>query len=288
MDNPVGLWDTSSKLGNSYINRFSIDEDDACEIVGIYNISDKQYINKNAVIRAGIRSLAKISPMSKFDQSHLIFVGGLTDISLRQKIALELSLFRIYYTNVTILKMTRMTLVTEKDMELSIKRLKKGSNVDLISRTISEDVEFFYKTCTGEMTARCQLIQFDELTINELELWEELGEEYLRKFKQFSPGNFYLHGLVKSAGKKYAKTLLERSTFFIEYPASEIKELPTPLFDLRSVNKNTIDPQPERTSSFVKQSPIWINLRLKLINFRISNLNVFTVSPSFSNNRKTS
>ena len=45
-------WNTPSKIGNIFLNRFSIDEDFACEILGVYELSNNDMYNFEVVYKS--------------------------------------------------------------------------------------------------------------------------------------------------------------------------------------------------------------------------------------------
>ena len=122
-------WETPSKIGNLFMNRFSIDEDNACEVLGVYHLTnaipyDEGYDelkDKLNVISDSIRRGAKYRFGDKLEEIHLVFAQNDGDMDERHETFDEISSnwmksFRIKTLIVTLLTMTRLDMVSEHRM----------------------------------------------------------------------------------------------------------------------------------------------------------------------------
>ena len=140
---PNEPWVFPSKIGNSYINRFTIDEDAAFELLGIYYLSNELVITKT---QSGIRKRKSqesraydlktltnaIQNASKFGQNSETHLVMSLDFSFRYgyipEIARVMTKYQMDRIMITKLKMHRENLITKEIMQ---KYYKGQSSTDM-------------------------------------------------------------------------------------------------------------------------------------------------------------
>ena len=78
---PENSWDMPSRIGNTFLNRFAIDEDDACEVLGVYNLRNDGIENNIEVIRNSLRRALEYRLGIEFEDIHLVFAKNYLHIS---------------------------------------------------------------------------------------------------------------------------------------------------------------------------------------------------------------
>ena len=115
-DNP---WNTPSKIANIFINRFVIDEDLACEIIGTYNLSNNDEDNFE-VVHNSLKKAAAYKGYSK----NIHFVFARNYLSLGEPVENMIVDWTIRSMKesviITLLTMKRLTLVTKERMMVTI------------------------------------------------------------------------------------------------------------------------------------------------------------------------
>ena len=186
-------WNTPSKIGSMFLNRFVIDEDFACEILGIYELSNND-MNNFAVVH---NSLAQAGAYRGYlDNIHCVFARNY--LSLGEAIENMIVHWMKKYgmkesVIVTLLTMKRLTLVTKERMMVTIRNhgaIEFGHEEstfdgDLLAitgpGTVDDDLErFVVKLKMGQrQEEEVRTFQFPKLTERELHLWESQEPEFL-------------------------------------------------------------------------------------------------------------
>ena len=82
-ESPKNAWDMPSKIGKTFLNRFVIDEDDACEVLGIYNLRNNNEEDNVEVIGNSLRRASEYRLGIEYDDIHLVFAKNYLNISER-------------------------------------------------------------------------------------------------------------------------------------------------------------------------------------------------------------
>ena len=219
---PIDPWSSPSKIGNSYINRFAIDEEAAFEIIGIYNLSKmrvvgsienygfgerrgEDMVSDNEIIDSAIKKSAEYK--TKRLNTHLIF-AGVSFARFEPEIAYAMKIYKIRSISVTKLEYVRQHLITKEVMET----ISKGEyyNSEYIggdmftNKSVNDDLESLYKNikfqsfrkaCTNRYGHQ-YLVQsyfLPKLTKKELKLVEVKDKDYMMTFRNTSrdPENWY-------------------------------------------------------------------------------------------------
>ena len=112
-------WNTPSKIANIFLNRFVIDEDLACEIIGTYNLSNND-VDNFGVIHNSLEKAAAYRGYSK----NIHFVFARNYLSLGKPIENVIVDWTIRSMKesviITLLTMKRITLVSKERMMMTI------------------------------------------------------------------------------------------------------------------------------------------------------------------------
>ena len=81
-EKPENSWDMPSKIGNLFLNSFAIDEDDANEVVGVYDLHHNETENMN-IIESGLTRAAEYRLDIELEDIHLAFAKNYLNMSDR-------------------------------------------------------------------------------------------------------------------------------------------------------------------------------------------------------------
>ena len=222
----IDPWSSPSKIGNSYINRFVIDEDAAFELLGIYTLSTIRDVsrNDNFIVRQKnledhffdhelIDSAIKKAAESKAKRlnTQLIFAGdNFPDYEV--EIAYAMKIHKIRNILVTKLQFERQHLITKEFMDL----ISKGEyfhvqigGAHFTNKSVFDDLESFYKNvkfrnfqkaCTNRYGHAYSVHSYclPKLTDEELKLMEMKDNDYLKTFQ-----NTYRISIFDTDGRNY-------------------------------------------------------------------------------------
>ena len=210
---PIDPWSSPSKIGNSYINRFAIDEEAAFEIIGIYNLSKTRVVSSdedsvltgktiddmvfdNKIIDSAIKKAAEYK--TKRLNTHVIFAGDHLFFSFEPDIAYAMKVHKIKSISVTKLTYVRQHLLTKEMMEeISKGEYFNGKHIGgdmFTNKSVNDDLESFYKdikfkcfrkACTNRYGHQ-YLVQsyiLPKLTKKELKLVEVKDKDYMMTFQ---------------------------------------------------------------------------------------------------------
>ena len=217
---PVDPWSSPSKIGHSYMNRFSIDEEAGFELLGVYNLSklrdtspNEDVITREKYIQDRFYDLEMIDSAigktarctSKRLNTQLIFAGDSFFGDYEVEIAYAMKVHNIRNIMVTKLNNERQHMITKEMMEI----ISKGEyyNVRIggdhfTNKSVFDDLESFYKSVKFRNFRRActnryghpyfvQSYCLPKLTNTELKLMEMKDKDYLKTFQNTSRHTVY-------------------------------------------------------------------------------------------------
>ena len=118
-DSPENSWSLPSKIANTFLNRFVIDEDLACEIIGTYNLSNND-VDNFGIIHNSLEKAAAYKGHSK--NIHFVFARNYLSLgkTIENMIADWTRRSMQESVIITLLTMKRLTLVTKERMMVTI------------------------------------------------------------------------------------------------------------------------------------------------------------------------
>lgn len=209
----IDPWSSPSKMGNSYINRFVIDEEAGFELLGVYYLSKWGDVSQNEkypcrqkniedrffdkeLIDSGVTKAAEYQ--TERLNTHFIFAGDHLIIDFEPEIANAMKIHKIKNILVTKLHNERQYLITKELMEEIYNgecyNGKFGSGAHFTNRSFFDDLELFYKkvkfrchqkACTNRFGHAYSVHSFflPKLTNTELKLVETKDKDYLKTFR---------------------------------------------------------------------------------------------------------
>ena len=198
---PIDPWSSPSKIGNSYINRFVIDEEASFELLGVYQLSKidmspvpekerERYVFDNKMIDSAIKKSAEYT--TKRLNTHLVFAGSSWFDNFETEIAYAIKVHKISGIMVTKLEYVRQHLITKEVMEEICKdEYFNGSH--FTNKSVNDDLDSFYKNikfrrfrkaCTNRYgySYFVQSYLLPKLTEKELKLVELKDKDYMKTF----------------------------------------------------------------------------------------------------------
>ena len=200
-------WLFPSKIGNSFVNRFTIDEDAACEILGNYSLSRYVELENTENMRSMRKespeydniiidtAIEKASQYEKDSTFHLMIIADHSFYNLRLNTAISLGMknHQVKSVMVTMLQMSRQNLITKEVMESFCNRSFYKRNIVGFHthESVFDDLDSFFTNLTnGKNREVCTLHQkisyfVPKLTEKELKLVELKDENYFKTFEDF-------------------------------------------------------------------------------------------------------
>ena len=210
---PIDPWSSPSKIGNSYINRFVIDEEASFELLGVNYLSKAEVAqwskyfevrqkpdqaNDNEIVECAIQKSAEYK--TKLPSTHFIFAGDycFSFGHFEPEIVRAMKLNNIENIMATKLQTSRQHLITKELMEeIYMGEYYNGKHTSgnmFTNKSVFEDLESFYKNikfrsyrraCTNRYgdAHYVQSYFLPKLTEKEMKLVEHKDKTYMATFE---------------------------------------------------------------------------------------------------------
>ena len=204
----IDPWSSPSKIGNSYINRFVIDEEASFELLGVHHLSSwgslsqnendivqqkvrEDFVLDNEIIDSAIKKSAEYT--TKRLNTHLVFAGSSWFADFEAEIAYAIKVHKISGIMVTKLQYVRQHLITKEVMEEICKGEYFCRGAQFTNKSVFDDLESFYKNirfrnnrkaCTNRYKNAyfVQSYHLPKLTEKELKLVKLKDKDFMKTF----------------------------------------------------------------------------------------------------------
>ena len=208
---------TPSKIGNLFMNRLVIDEDESNEILKIYELKNTEMKYLESIDDA-------VNACSSFGNDalipHFLFCVNVdVFVELQELILLTMGKYEIRSTLLTMLHMTRWRLITKEKSKAAYKgNLVQGEHWWYYKKSINEDLESFLYNLQSQEEIKAETVYsffVSKITQNELKFVEESNFDYIRTFALRLP-DVAPEEMKKSDSKdKYVQSRCFRTTKFL-------------------------------------------------------------------------
>lgn len=198
-------WSTPTKIANTFLNRFTVDEDDACEVITVLDETREPFEFDIAL---------------KSNNLHLIIAGEYFHNRLNQirnNAWKWMKNSNIESITVSLLRMTRACLMTQTEMSEALK-------LEFMPDTVNDDLDAFVEKLRFGNASEEEIFTYHFYELSEAEntpvqndaSWTILDDLKYLETVQKSLLNSSKNMLFDSSEIKWAKVCCWRSTFLIE------------------------------------------------------------------------